>query len=158
MPKGRLCVECSQPLHGAQRKYCSSYCTNKVARRNHREKVGIDAVRRYHREWHRANPKKVRSWDLRKKYGMSIEQYEQMLRDQSYKCAICLIGLDTKAQSNQRGGAATLPCVDHDHVNGMVRGLLCRRCNSALSHVGDDRNGITRFVEYLGGRIDWKDN
>lgn len=39
--------------------------------------------------------------------------------------------------------------VDHCHVTGKIRGLLCTRCNVALAAVGDNLEGVMRFVEYL---------
>lgn len=58
---------------------------------------------------------------LKKKYSLSKEDYEKMLKDQDYKC---LIG----GESFHTYKA----CVDHDHKTGKVRGLLCRMCNIKL--------------------------
>lgn len=59
---------------------------------------------------------------LMKLYGITEERYEQMLREQDGKCALC--------------DRATLPlAVDHDHETGAVRGLLCLPCNGALAWV-----------------------
>lgn len=59
---------------------------------------------------------------VRKNFGISIEQYETMLREQSGVCGLC--GLP----ENVRRRLA----VDHDHKTGAVRGLLCFRCNTKL--------------------------
>ena len=72
-------------------------------------------------------------------YGLTPEQFEQMLKDQDYKCAICGKDLvDTRTTH-----------VDHDHAKGMVRGLLCASCNHALGHFGDSLEILERAVAYL---------
>lgn len=57
-------------------------------------------------------------------YGMTPEQFDEMVRNQGGKCAIC--GAD------KPGGRGARFHVDHDHVTGTVRGLLCVRCNMKL--------------------------
>lgn len=65
--------------------------------------------------------------ELRRRYGISIEQYEATLVAQSGVCAICY----QRCRTGQR------LCVDHDHATGAVRGLLCRRCNNGLGYLED---------------------
>ena len=63
---------------------------------------------------------KGRKLHLEKKYGMTIEQYNQLLIDQDYRCSICKIHQnESKKQFN----------VDHDHKTGKIRGLLCNLCS-----------------------------
>lgn len=80
------------------------------------------------------------------KYGITLEQREALLRAQDGVCAICeqveLIGI----------GLA----VDHDHVTGKIRGLLCMRCNTALGRFRDDPKLLRRAAEYLEGELDGK--
>lgn len=59
---------------------------------------------------------------LQKTYGISIAEYDRLLAAQSGRCAICR-GLS---------GGKNL-AVDHNHKTGEVRGLLCKRCNSAIA-------------------------
>jgi recombination endonuclease VII len=61
-----------------------------------------------------------RNWKLRQKYGITIEQYEQMAETQNRLCKIC------KKQKLRL-------VVDHDHDTGRIRGLLCDNCNLALN-------------------------
>lgn len=42
--------------------------------------------------------------------------------------------------------------VDHDHVTGKIRGLLCRGCNTALGHIYDDKERLIGLIEYLKAR------
>lgn len=62
-----------------------------------------------------------RERDYQRKYGISVEQYEAILRDQGGVCAIC-----------ERPPKTRRLHVDHDHKTGEIRGLLCYRCNRAL--------------------------
>jgi hypothetical protein len=62
--------------------------------------------------------KATRQYHLRKKYGISHDDYMDMVEAQEGKCAIC--------------GAEVFLMVDHDHETGKVRALLCRACNTTL--------------------------
>lgn len=68
-----------------------------------------------------------------KQYGMTIEDYERMRISQDNKCAMCHTQVDELV-------------VDHNHVSGKVRSLLCRRCNLV---VGVYEKNLKRFSEYL---------
>lgn len=64
-----------------------------------------------------------------------------MLQDQGGVCAICL----------GPPSAFDCYCVDHDHVTGKIRGLLCSKCNSAIGLLQDDPNVVDRAAIYLRG-------
>lgn len=104
--------------------------------------------------WRRANPDKAaaynRKWrenspgnwkDLRlAKYGITADEYDAMWTKQGGVCAIC--------KKDCKTGQAL--SVDHCHVTGEVRGLLCRKCNTALGHLGDSVDLLHAAIEYLG--------
>ncbi len=71
------------------------------------------------------------------KYGVTVEWYDETLRKQDGKCAICL----------QEPGSRLH--VDHCHETGRVRGLLCFTCNSAIGKLGDDVERLRRAIKYL---------
>lgn len=76
-------------------------------------------------------------------YGIDLDEYERMLAVQGGVCAIC----DQPEKAKNR-----LLCVDHDHQTGVVRGLLCTRCNTALgSYELMARN--ERAMRYLEGSL-----
>lgn len=78
---------------------------------------------------------------LKRKYGISLKQYNGMLKRQKYRCAIC--------GKRQKDAARNLS-VDHDHKTKLVRGLLCIYCNSKLlKHLGDDIPRAKGLVRYL---------
>ena len=60
----------------------------------------------------------------RRKYGVTIEQYNQLLSDQSFRCAVC--------RTPEPGGVNDRFHLDHDHITGNIRGLLCSKCNRGL--------------------------
>jgi len=86
--------------------------------------------------------KQQRNNNLRRKYGIDQAEYERLLRDQRSRCAIC----------NKRPKSRKLLAVDHDHMTGRVRGLLCTTCNNALGMLGDglDSPIFQKAEEYLG--------
>ena len=90
-------------------------------------------------------PRKTRTenWiaHLRVRYGISPEQYTQMLRDQDWCCGICYKHLFTLKDG--------LFHVDHDHCTGEVRGLLCKPCNVGLGWFRDNRKALLEASEYL---------
>lgn len=79
-----------------------------------------------------------------KKYGLTLEDQERMLREQNYKCAIC--GQEIFLQGSSQ---KLIAHVDHDHKTGKVRGLLCKECNIGLGKFMDNTEYLLRAVSYL---------
>lgn len=77
---------------------------------------------------------------LRRKYGITIETYDEMLKAQNGQCAICAKPFTQKLLE--------LPCVDHCHETLRVRGLLCRMCNVKLKPL-EDVEFYEKAIEYL---------
>lgn len=73
---------------------------------------------------------------LRKKYGISLEERDLMSAKQNGKCAICLA-----EKPNLH--------VDHSHETGVVRGLLCFTCNSALGKFKDSPTLLRAAADYI---------
>ena len=74
-------------------------------------------------------------------YGLSLEDFDNMLKEQDYKCAICRI--EEKYSAKQRFH------VDHDHDTGKVRALLCNRCNKGLGMFQDSSEFCDKAADYL---------
>lgn len=72
---------------------------------------------------------------LKYRFGISIEQYENMLEEQDWKCFTC--GIETDL------------CVDHHHESGKVRKLLCRNCNTSLGLLKEDEEILLKMIDYL---------
>jgi hypothetical protein len=92
----------------------------------------------YHRD--ESNLPNGRHRKLMKQYGISSMQYEEMLKNQDYKCAVCN---KTEQENNQR------LAVDHEHSTKKVRKLLCNSCNVALGLVNDNPAILTSLISYL---------
>ena len=88
------------------------------------------------------DPVKVRWQRLKRKYGITQQEYEQMLESQEYKCAIC---------GTHDCGHNETPnlLVDHDHETNEVRGLLCSSCNLMLGKAQDSIDILSRAITYL---------
>jgi hypothetical protein len=105
---------------------------------NHREKIN-----KYNSEWQKNNRDKLRvtsrRYRLKKNFGLTEDQYNQLLEKQSGKCAICKVSNNSQKY---------FP-VDHDHITGKVRGLLCISCNMALGKFRDSKEIVKAALDYL---------
>ncbi len=90
------------------------------------------------------DPVKQRIKNLKYKYGISEAKYLELMDKQNSKCAIC------KGPPCYRDYLS----VDHCHVTGQVRGLLCGLCNTALGKFKDNVNNLKTAIKYLGGNRD----
>jgi hypothetical protein len=86
-----------------------------------------------------------RSNHLKRKYGITLADYETMLASQNNSCAIC------KSESPKRNSQYFM--VDHNHQTGEVRGLLCHPCNSAIGLLGDNISSLEAAVTYLSTTV-----
>ncbi|WP_405893062.1 endonuclease VII domain-containing protein [Streptomyces sp. NBC_00104] len=108
-----------------------------------------------HGEWHRnatasdglstscraCRANKGRAGHLKRQYGMTEAERDEMIASQMGFCVICL--------------KAPAVHVDHCHKTGRVRGVLCFNCNSAIGKLGDDPDAVRRAAAYLEG-TSWK--
>ena len=74
---------------------------------------------------------------FRREYGITYEQFEHMLVEQNYKCAICSCDVSEKFN------------IDHCHVTKVVRGILCWDCNIGLGRFKDDITHLRNAITYL---------
>lgn len=121
------CGLCGQPIPtnshpGAPRQYCSASHRNTAASR-----------RRFART-------DVRDEHYRTRYGITVVDYDRMDDEQGHSCAICG-GPPNRGQTRFD--------VDHDHVTGKVRGLLCRACNLTLVDV-ERMEAVLRYLRERG--------
>ena len=82
--------------------------------------------------------KKNYHWIRLLRYNLSLEEYNKMLKEQDNKCAICL-----------KPPVGRYPlAIDHSHITGKVRGLLCHGCNRDIS-ILDNKEKLEKAVAYL---------
>jgi Recombination endonuclease VII len=76
--------------------------------------------------------------------GMSVSEYDRMVAAQNGVCAIC-----RRQSRSVRCGKVLRLSVDHDHVTGRVRGLICNRCNMGLGNFDDEPAFLRAAAAYL---------
>lgn len=101
-----------------------------------RRQRNLEAVKKYRK----ANAPKVRDMRLKLLYGISREDWEKMLTRQEGRCAICSERFDEDPRNIH---------VDHDHVTGKVRDLLCGNCNRGLGCFRDNEVLLFHAQGYL---------
>lgn len=84
--------------------------------------------------------RRIRNWNLEKKYGLSSTAYNDLLVQQKGKCAIC-----EKDHKECRNGLY----VDHDHASNQTRQLLCKECNLGLGFFNDTLTILEKAITYL---------
>lgn len=97
-----------------------------------------EARKQYRAKWRRANWRKLLGYSLKRKFGLSLEQFDLMLKAQGNRCFVC------KSDFSKEN----LPNVDHCHKTLTVRGLLCRSCNYAEGFLKTPDNA-RRLYEYM---------
>lgn len=105
-----------------------------------------DYMKEYSARKREVNPDYYRDYDLRKKYGITLDRYNEMLLDQGGVCAICG---NRETRVDKRVNRTSYLAVDHCHTTGKVRGLLCHSCNSMLGQAGDSVEKLQIGINYL---------
>lgn len=144
-----------------ERKTCSECGSTRVITRFHKNKDSPDGLHskckfcknkqskiRYNEELKTPRNKgfNSRANHLKRTYGITIEQYHDLLTKQEFCCAVC-----GKHESDEKKNLS----VDHDHVTGEIRGLLCTMCN--YRHVGRHRDSslMRKIADYLDQGTGW---
>jgi hypothetical protein len=99
-----------------------------------------EAYRAKNQKWHEENKDKRKNDKLFSRYNLTLEAYKTMFDDQNGCCAIC--------RKHQVEVVKTL-CVDHDHITGKVRALLCDDCNKGLGQFKDNPELLEVAAKYL---------
>ena len=84
---------------------------------------------------HKEQTQRQRQKERLIKYGVTIEEYIRLSKNQNGKCAIC------RKEMNL--------CIDHNHKNGKIRGLLCRNCNFGIGFMEDSIKLLEKAIRYL---------
>ncbi len=100
----------------------------------------------YMREYNRNNPDARRNVDFKRKFGITVDKYNEMLILQKGVCAIC--GKPESSIDHRTKQIRNL-AVDHCHSSGKVRGLLCSCCNVAIGQLKDDIALLSSAISYL---------
>ena len=117
-------------------KRCPACRQTKSVREFHKNKRGSDGFAAYCKPCYAA---KSRPSVRKRRYGIAMAEYDNLLLRQNGGCAIC------KRPPYTKKGLV----VDHCHRTGAIRGILCSRCNSALGLLDDDPVLVEQALEYL---------
>jgi hypothetical protein len=134
---------------------------SKEWKKNNPEKVSISGKKWYQnnlekrREYRLMNKDRInsnnkkfkRKWSLKHKYGITVTEYEELLKKQNGVCAICSSS-ETRTYKNKETVVESL-CVDHDHKTNKIRGLLCQKCNSAIGLFMENSELLEKAIIYL---------
>lgn len=97
--------------------------------------------------WYYNNPLKVKEQRLRR-YGINLEQYNELRKKQDYKCGVCNKH-ETEVEQGRSSTTEYALQVDHCHSFGHIRGLLCTNCNTLLGKSKDSVDILQRAIDYL---------
>lgn len=90
-------------------------------------------------KWYEINKK----GKLRRKYGITLDEFKEMKIIQNNQCGICGVSFD-EAEFNKN-----FPNVDHNHETGKTRGILCTQCNSGMGFFNDNIELLEKAINYL---------
>ena len=92
------------------------------------------------KKYRQENKERIKQRHLKTRYGISLEQYNEMLKSQNSQCAICRTHQST---------LKTCLAVDHCHKTNQIRGILCSSCNTGIGHLKDDIKILEKAILYL---------
>lgn len=110
-------------------------CTNGAIRKYSKTEVGAARKKAAQESWDARNP----DYQVTYRYGLEPGQYDAMRTAQDDRCAIC--------RTVDAGGRRWH--VDHDHLSGKVRGLLCSACNLGIGKMQDDPDRLRAAAAYI---------
>ena len=154
------CKTCGEltPHRGTNTRYCppcakaADKASRSKAHRAWRDRNPGEMKRRS-AEWYRTE--RGQEWHfrarLRRDYGMTLEEFRELESEQKGACAICRETPDPNAHKRM-----AILHVDHDHVTGQVRGLLCQACNTGIGKLGDSPERLEAAAGYIRSRRSFK--
>ena len=133
-----ICKRCKKEF--APQRYEQLYCSTNCQAYDWQD-ANLEKVKETEKRYRENHPDMValkqRKAHLKRRYGITIEIYNQMLEEQGGVCKIC---------HNKKDETLT---VDHDHKTGKVRGLLCSHCNHVLGFAQDNLETLQSMMLYL---------
>ena len=134
----KQCKKCNQIKDSNE--FYSSY-SRKCPSLNKRTKIGFQSwCKVCSKRTPESQARSSRKHRLKKMYGITEDIYNSMLIQQNYKCQICL---KHPEEPNSR------LVIDHSHQTGLVRGLLCSKCNAGIGLLCDKMEILEKAINYL---------
>jgi hypothetical protein len=121
-------------------------CNYKYVKEYRKRPENVDRIREQNRaidKRYHSRPeikmKHAERWHI-KEYGISLQDREVIMKEQDGKCAVC--GDILIKEGNKT-------CLDHNHITGKIRGIVCHNCNCALGYIKDNSDIAEAMVRYL---------
>lgn len=130
-PRCKKCMTDSRDKEWAK-KYQKEWCKKNSEWLKEYRKQNSEKIKGYARTYNKKHRRKITA----KRYGLKLEQYDQMLEEQNGKCAVCL-------------SVSKKLVIDHDHKTNKIRKLLCPKCNTLLGLCNDNKNYLKKLINYL---------
>lgn len=132
-----ICVKCQSQQRRIR--YMKNQEENKKKQREWNAQYP-NKVKEKSKKWNDNNKLMNRSSELKRNFGMTLQDYDLMFEQQRGRCKIC---------NRHQSIFARKLFVDHCHKTGKVRGLLCSTCNSGIGHLQDNIKILQSAIEYL---------
>ena len=132
--KARKKYRAKPGVHESELEYSRIYEANRPPRDSAENRA-------YHKTYYGTNVSVFRAQNLKRLYGITLQDYDNMLASQGGGCAIC--------GSKSPGKRFRHFHVDHSHATGKIRGLLCAACNAGIGHLKDSLDLLERAMRYL---------
>lgn len=151
-----LCTVCFFEKHGKTKRYLNSVENEKLLKQGNRKCSKCNEIKSVSDFWRnntttgmysacsycellrtRGNQIKNRTKDKEaaKRYNITLNEYDKLIKE-NCNCQICGIELQN-------------PHIDHDHITGKVRGVLCKKCNTGIGMLQDNVNILKNAISYL---------
>lgn len=119
------------------------YLKHKAHIQAHAQKPEVKARRQALKKiYFQENKEYFREYALKKKYGISYDEYKKIIDKNKGCCPICVVVL-TFGSANKDAAV-----VDHNHDTGAVRGVICNKCNRGIGLMSSKEN-LIRAIKYL---------
>lgn len=136
------CIKCGTKVIKTcnNKKYCTKCKTtiNYYSPKNRKKYRNKKAEKRYYEKNKELIKERSRKNQLKRRYSTTKGEIKKLLINQKYLCKIC--GNDIKNIKQ---------CIDHDHSNGIIRGILCNNCNLGLGWFKDNITILENAIKYL---------
>lgn len=117
--------------------------SQRAAEKRYREK-NPDKVRQWNKNSRDRNPRYHLNAHFVKSYGITLEEYEEKVKSQNNLCAIC-----KNPETRTLNGKVKRLGVDHSHISGQTRDLLCADCNTGLAWFKEHILYLQAAIDYL---------
>lgn len=136
---GKACKKC-ETFKKYTKSYSCVYCSEYKNRNSDYFLKRKENDKKYCKE----RKKEIREYHMSRKYGITYDEYLNLLESQNNLCAICGVNNDIYYKQKNK-----ILVIDHNHDNMKVRGIICHKCNSGLGVFKDNISLLKSAIEYL---------